>query len=123
MNEVVFKRGMKPLMTFALTWLQSCPCQVSGIFAGGSDNHLSILSAWKAILLKQPGGLQASRKMAEALVLPAFLLIQLRHLSPCLFSSSLWIHSASRCRAIGSSGNVNAAPVRHGKKQKLHHSL
>ena len=110
--------NMKPLMNFALALLQSCPYQVSGSSAGGSENHLSTLSARNATRLRQPG-LRESRKMAEALVLPAFLLMQLLHLSPCLFFSSFWIARASRCLAIGSSGKVNADPDQIWKKQKL----
>ena len=119
MKDVVFRNGMNPLTAFALALLQSCPYQVSGSFAGGSDNHLNTLSAWNATLLRQPGGLRESRKMAEAFVLPAFLLTQLLHLSPCLFSSSFWIARASRCLAIVSSGKVNAAPLRHGKSNNF----
>ena len=110
MNDVVFKNGMNPMVTFALALLQSRPYQVSGSCAGGSDNNLSILSAWNDTLLRQPGGLQESRKTEEALVLPAFLLMQLLHLSPCLFFSSFWIAKASRCLAIGLSGKEKAAP-------------
>ena len=105
-------------MTFVLALLKSRPYQEMGSFAGGSNNQLNPLAALNARFWTHPGGLQASRNMAEALVLPAFLLTQLFHLYPCRFSSSFWIHSASRCRAVGSSGKVNAAPDQTWKMRK-----
>ena len=103
-------------MTFDLTLHQSRPYQVTGSCAGGSNNFLTILSALNATFFSRPGGSKWSRKMAEALVLPAFLLMQLRQLSPCLFSSSFLIATARRCLAIGSSGKVKAAPMQSVEK-------
>ena len=106
MKEVVFKSGTKPWRTFVLTLLQSRPYQVSGSCAGGSESFLIILSTLNLIFLRQPGGSKESRKMAEALVLPAFFLRQLLQLPPCLLTSSFLISTA-----IGSNGKVKAAPV------------
>ena len=111
MKEVVFKSGTKPWRTFVLTLLQSRPYQVSGSCAGGSESFLIILSTLNLIFLRQPGGSKESRKMAEALVLPAFFLRQLLQLPPCLLTSSFLISTAKRCLAIGSNGKVKAAPV------------
>ena len=111
MNEVVFRNGTKPWTIFNLDLHQSRPYQVTGSCAGGSNNILTILSALNFIFFSRPGGSKESRKMAEALVLPAFLLMQLRQLSPCFFSSSFLIATARRCLAIGSSGKVKAAPI------------
>ena len=94
---------MDMLPSAALVSMASC--------AVGSNNFLTILSALNATFFSRPGGSKESRKMAEALVLPAFLLMQLRQLSPCLFSSSFLIATARRCLAIGSSGKVKAAPI------------
>ena len=111
MNDVVFRNGTKPWTIFDLMLQQSRPYQVTGSCAGGSNNFLTILSALNATFFSRPGGSKESRKMAEALVLPAFLLMQLRQLSPCFFSSSFLIATARRCLAIGSSGKVKAAPM------------
>ena len=111
MNEVVFKSGRNPWIIFDLTVLQARPYQVIGSCPEGSYNCLNILPALNSSLLRQPGLFKESRKIAEALVLPAFLLTHLLQFSPCLFSSSFWIATARRCRASGSSGKVKAAPV------------
>ena len=116
MNEEVFKSGTKLWITFDLPLLHSRPYQVSGSCAGGSENFLSMVSALYATLLREPGGSKELRKMAEALVLPAFLLRHIRHVIPCLLSSSLRIATARRCLAIGSSGKVKAAPVKDVEK-------
>ena len=116
MNEVVFKSGTKLWMTFDLPLLHSRPYQVSGSCAGGSESFLIILSALNAAFFRQPGGSRESRKIAEALVLPAFFLRHIRHEIPCLLSSSLWIATARRCLAIGPNGNVKAAPVEDVEK-------
>ena len=116
MNAVVFKSGRIPWITFDLTVLQTRPYQEAGSCAGGSDNCLNILSALNSSLLRQPGLFKESRKIAEALVLPAFLLTHLLQFSPCIFSSSFWIATARRCRASGSSGKVKAAPIHSVEK-------
>ena len=119
MNEEVFKSGTKPWMTFDLplqSLLHSRPYQVSGSCAGGSENFLTMVLALYATLLREPGGSKELRKMADALVLPAFFLRHIRHVIPCLFSSSVRIAKARRCLVIGSNGNVKAAPVKDVEK-------
>ena len=119
MKELVFKSGRNPWISFDLTVLQTRPHQEAGSCSGGSYNCLSILPALNSSLLRQPGLFKESRKIAEALVLPAFLLTHLLQFSPCLFSSSFWIATARRrCRASGSSGKVKAAPV-HGVEKVI----
>ena len=116
MKEKVFKSGRNPWIIFDLTVLQTRPYQVIGSWAGGSYNFLNILPALNSTLLRQPGLFKESRKIADALVLPAFLLTHLLQFSPCILSSSLWIATARRCRASGSSGKVKAAPVHSVEK-------
>ena len=111
MNEEVFKSGTKLWITFDLPLLHSRPYQVSGSCAGGSENFLTMVSALNATLLREPGGSKELRKMAEALVLPAFFLRHIRHVIPYLLSSTFRIATARRCLAIGSNGKVKAAPI------------
>ena len=118
MKEVVFKSGRNPWIIFDLTVLQTRSYQVTGGGPRGSYNCLNILPALNSTLLRHPGLFKESRKIAEALVLPAFLLTHLLQFSPCLFSSSFWIATARRCRASGSSGKVKAAPV-HGVEKVI----